>query len=112
MTVEFTEDRWVEHQLHADLQVPIAARRFFRLVMMGRRALRLTLQTEDRLRPGLPGLGRSMELCSSSDPSLAPPRPVDRRGHCGGDRRSAAFLARNGAERPSDRLRMLWGCGS
>jgi hypothetical protein len=39
-----------------------AARRFHSLQALGRRALRLTLQLEDVLRDGLPGLGRESEL--------------------------------------------------
>jgi hypothetical protein len=112
MSVEFTADRRVENQLHADLWVPNAACRFFRLVTPGRRALRLTLQAEDRIRPGLPGLGRAEQPYRSWGESLAPPRPPDGRGHCGGDRRSASFQAREGAERPWHRLRMLLWCGS
>lgn len=39
----------------------LAARRFHTLLTLGRRALRLTLQAEDVLRNGLPGLGRETE---------------------------------------------------
>jgi hypothetical protein len=46
------------------------ARRFFNLLTLGRRALRLSLQAEDLIRAGLPGLGREEALYRMHCPCL------------------------------------------
>lgn len=51
--------------------LPLGARRLHSLQMLGRRALRLTLQAEDVLRPGLPGLGREELLYTEVTPRLS-----------------------------------------
>ena len=55
-----------------------AARRFHRLLTLGRRALRSTLAVGDVLRAGLPGLGRETELYQQWPPPPKPRRWVGR----------------------------------
>jgi glycosyltransferase involved in cell wall biosynthesis len=49
-----------------------AARRFYSAKTAGRRALRLTSLAADRMKSGLPGLGREHELYRAEDPTRSP----------------------------------------
>jgi hypothetical protein len=51
----FVDDEWKRCSFS---MLSNAARRFHTLLTLGRRALRLTLEAEDLIRNGLPGLGR------------------------------------------------------
>lgn len=49
-----------------------AARRFYSVQTLGRRAVRLTLLASDRMQSGLPGFGREFELYRRRDPTRSP----------------------------------------
>ncbi|HZL98718.1 MAG TPA: hypothetical protein VFD43_00570 [Planctomycetota bacterium] len=67
----------------SDSLVSHAPRRFHQLETPGRHALRLTLQAEDVLRDGLPGLGRESAIYQHGAPAGRPSywagRPMNRR---------------------------------
>jgi hypothetical protein len=75
-----------------------AGRRFHTLLTLGRRALRLTLEAEDLIRNGLPGLGREEVLFREFQPWLRFPDPGKPRG---GSRRRSYFDIETGAGSPA-----------